>query len=695
MAELLLELFSEEIPARMQARAAADLGRALVKILRDDCGFSDIAQDAARVFATPRRLTAVIDGIPTKQADVTDERRGPRVDAPDKAIEGFLRSVGLDSADACEQRETKKGTFYFAVIEKKGRPTADLLAERIPALIEGFSWPKSMRWGKGSLRWVRPLQSVLCLFDGSVVPGSLALGHGTLSFSNRTRGHRWMAPDEIEIDSFAGYREALASAKVVLDPVERRRIIAEGADELARGEGLTFDAADPLLDEVAGLVEWPVCLLGKIEDAFMAVPAEVLVTSMKSHQKYFPLHDAGGGLANRFVVVANIAAPDGGNAIRAGNERVLRARLHDAKFFWEKDRESSLESRVPRLEDVVFHARLGSVGDKVRRLGSLAESVSRYVPDCDPAEAGRAAHLCKADLVSDMVNEFADLQGLMGRYYAIHDGEPAAVADAIADHYSPAGPSDDCPSAPVSVTLALAEKIDSLTGFFSIDEKPTGSKDPFALRRAALGIIRLILDNGLRLPLRTVMAESASLYGAKDPGAVASDLMAFFADRLRVHMRDQGLSHDLVSAVLAVADDDDLVRLVARANALKVFLETDDGANLLLAFRRAANIVAIEEKKDGQAFDGAIDPSLLALAEEQGLNDRLDAAATKIDSALAGEDFAAAMSALATLRAPLDTFFDKVTVNDDDRALRANRLRLLARIRAALASVADFTEIEG
>ncbi len=704
MAELLLELFCEEIPSRMQARAAADLGRALAKVLRDECGFADsVAKDAVRTFATPRRLAAVVDGVPTEQADVSEEKRGPRVGAPDQAVQGFLRSVGLDSIESCEQRETKKGTFFYAVIERQGRPTAEILAARIPALIEDFSWPKSMRWGETSLRWVRPLHSILCIFDGAIVPGVLTLGNAgegaTMAFSNRTRGHRWLAPEEIEVASFADYHAALAAAKVILDPAERRAVIANGARELAEGAGLVFDDGDALLDEVAGLVEWPVCLLGEIDAAFMAIPAEALVTSMKTHQKYFPLHDAAGELANRFIVVANIEAPDNGDAIRAGNERVLRARLHDARFFWDQDRKASLESRVPRLDDIVFHARLGSVGDKVRRLEVLAENIARQISGADAEAAARAARLCKADLVTGMVAEFADLQGIMGKYYAEHDGETPAVAAAIADHYSPAGPADRCPSAPVSVALALADKLDSLTGFFAIDEKATGSKDPFALRRAALGVIRLILDNALRLPLRGILETAANLRSAsgenRDAIEVANDLIAFFADRLRVHLRDSGLSHDVVSAILAVAEDDDLVRLVARAEALRTFLETDDGANLLLAFRRATNIVSIEEKKDGAAYDGPVDQARLEAAEEHALNDKLDVATKTIGAALADEDFSAAMTALATLRAPLDIFFDKVTVNAEDSAIRANRLRLLARIRAALASVADFTEIEG
>ncbi len=706
MAEFLLELFSEEIPARMQGRAADQLRTLLLDMTKSRLGFEkEVGADQIRSFATPRRLVAVIKDLPTEQPDVHEERRGPRTDAPEKAIGGFLRSVGFESVEQCEQRETKKGTFYFAVIERAGRPTADVLAEEVPALIESFSWPKSMRWGDGALRWVRPLHSVLCLFDGAVVQGAVSFGSATggdgttLSFGNRTRGHRWLSSGDLEVSSFAEYQAKLLDAKVMLDAVERRRAIQERGRTLADAAGIVFEPDDALLNEVAGLVEWPVCLLGTIDQAFMDVPAEALITSMKSHQKYFPLNDAAGNLANQFIVVANTEAPDGGDAIRAGNERVLRARLHDAKFFWDQDRKQTLESRVPQLDGIVYHAKLGSLGDKIRRLESLAAALATFVSGAEPTETRRAATLCKADLVTGMVGEFADLQGIMGRYYARHDGEADAVAQAIGDHHAPAGPSDTCPHEPVSVALALADKIDSLAGFFAIDERPTGSKDPFALRRAALGVIRLIVENQLRLPLRTVLAQALNSYGEiVASGAAASivdAIMEFFADRLRVHMRDQGLRHDVVSAVFAVAGDDDLVRLMRRADALKSFLDTDDGANLLTGYRRASNIVGIEEKKDGEKHDGAVDVAKLEEAEERGLNERLAAVEGDIDHALSAEDFEGAMTALATLRTPIDQFFDAVTVNSDDAGLRVNRLRLLSRIRASLSAVGDFTKIEG
>jgi glycyl-tRNA synthetase beta chain len=689
MAELLLEIFSEEIPARMQGPAADQLRKAVA----DLTGTEDI-----RAFVTPRRLVAVADGLPTVQPDVTEERRGPRVGAPEKATQGFLRSVGFDSLGQCEQREDKKGTFYYAVMHQKGRLTAEVLAEEIPALITKFSWPKSMRWGSGSRRWVRPLHSVLCLFDGAVVPGRLELGGGAedIAFCGQTRGHRWLAPETIVVRSFDDYRSKLASAKVMLDAAERRKSILDQAEALAARAKLILERDDALLAEVSGLVEWPVCLLGTFDEAFLDVPPEVLITSMKSHQKYFPLRDADGNLANRFVVVTNMEADDGGAAICAGNERVLRARLHDARFFWEQDRQRSLESRIEGLEGMVFHAKLGSLGAKVARLEGLTPSLAEFVPGADAALAVRAAKLCKTDLLSGMVGEFASLQGIMGRYYAHNDGEDAVVADAIAEHYSPAGPSDRCPAAPVSVALALADRIDTLAGFFLIDERPTGSKDPFALRRAALGVIRLILDNGLRVALRPLFERAVEAYGqGGDAAEVGASILAFFADRLRVHMREQGLRHDVVSAVLAVADDDDLVRLVARADALRGFLESDDGANLLTAFRRAANIVRIEEKRDGVSHGGAVDEAVLAEDEERALHTKLGEAAEAIAGALTDEDFAAAMAALAALRAPVDDFFDAVTVNADEPELRQNRLRLLSGIGAALATVADFTQIEG
>ncbi len=692
MAELLIELFSEEIPARMQDRAAADLKR-LVCAGLDEAG---LAYDRAEAFATPRRLALVVDGLPEKQPDSRIERKGPRVGAPEKAVQGFLKSVGL-TLDQLETRETPKGAVYMAVIERKGRPTRAVLAEILPAALAALPWPKSMRWGSGTLRWVRPLHRILCLFDGAAVPFDFS----GVAVGDETAGHRFLAPAPFAVRDFADYRERLRAAYVMLDAAERRAVIEGDAQRLAAAEGLELRPDPALVAENAGLVEWPVVLLGSIDPEFMALPPEVLTTAMRSHQKYFALQDESGALAPRFALVANMLAGDGGKQIVAGNERVLRARLADARFFWDQDRKRTLESRVPALDSVVFHARLGSLGDKARRIAGLARAVAAFVPGAEADLAARAGLLCKADLTTEMVGEFPELQGVMGRYYATHDGEPDAVADAIAAHYAPQGPNDACPKAPVAVCVALADKIDTLVGFWTIDEKPTGSKDPFALRRAALGVIRLIVENGLRLPLTGLFGEafnrlSEALAGKGEaPRFDADDLLRFFADRLKVHLREKGVRHDLISAVFAARADDDLVRLLARVEALGKFLETDDGANLLIAYRRAANIVRIEEKKDGARHDGAPDPALLEAEEERALADRLDAVGQGARAALEREDFEAAMAALATLRAPVDAFFDRVTVNCDQPDLRENRLRLLARIRRTMDEIADFSRIEG
>ena len=693
MAELLLEFFSEEIPARMQRGAAADLAR----LLGAELARRGLAAENVEAFAGPRRLAAVATGVPRRRPDTREKRRGPRVGAPDRAIRGFLRSAGLESLDSCERRETPKGAFWFAVTERKGAPTAALLPEAVRAVAEAMPWPKSMRWGAGRLRWVRPLRGVLCLFDGAVIPGALPLGDGAarIAFSGAAAGHRWMAPAPIAVSSFADYRAKLEAAYVVCDGAERARRIAAGARALAAEAGLEFRPDPALLEEAAGLVEWPVPLIGAIDAAFMALPPEVLATAMKTHQKYFPLYRQGGAPADRFIVVANIEAPDGGAAIRAGNERVLRARLHDARFFWDRDREETLESRAPRLDDVVFHARLGSVGDKRRRLEALAPAIARRVPGAAPDAAARAARLCKADLVTRTVIEFPELQGVMGRYYALHDGEAPEVADAIAGHYAPAGAGGACPEAPLSAALALADRLDTLAGFFMIGERPTGSRDPFALRRAALGTIRIIMERGLRLPLRALAETAAAGHGAESPPDAAAAVLAFVEERLRIHMRDRGLRHDVAGAVFAVADDDDLVRLRRRADSLAAFLATADGADLLAAFRRAANIVRMEEKRDGAAHRGAVDAEALAEPAEIALAGGLDRAGRAIAAALSDERFDDAMRALAALRGPVDRFFDEVTVNAPDARLRANRLRLLARIREALSAVADFSKIEG
>ena len=689
MAELLLEIFSEEIPARMQARAAEDLQRLVVEGL----GKNGLTGDGVRTYVTPRRLVLVIEGLPVAGPDVSEEKRGPRVGAPEQALNGFLASSGL-KLEELEQRDTGKGVFYFAVINRKGRATIEVLKEVVEAAMADFPWPKSQRWGANSVRWVRLLQSILCLFDGAVVPVTF----GPISAGNVSRGHRFLAPAEFTVKDFADYAAKLAAAKVVLDPVERRHAILSQAEAAAAREGLTLRADDGLLAEVTGLVERPNVLVGSIDDKFMGVPQEVLITSMRAHQKYFSLMN-GDKLAPRFLVTSNMEANDGGAAIVAGNERVLRARLSDAAFFWDTDRKARLDSRLPKLAERLFYAKLGTMADKVARMKVLARHLTAFVGNAPAADAERAAELAKADLSTEMVGEFPELQGIMGRYYALNDGEKPAVADAIAEHYSPLGPSDKVPTAPLSVCASLADKIDSLVGFFAIDEKPTGSKDPFALRRAALGVIRLVVENGLRLPLFTLFQFAHAQFKpgtlSGDPKRVAEDLMEFFADRLKVHLKEKGVRHDLVNAVFGLGDEDDLVRLLARVEALGNFLGSDDGANLLIAYRRAANIVRIEEKKDGISYAGPADAGALVEAEEKALHAALAEVRQAANSALKAEDFAGAMAALARLRRPVDAFFDKVTVNTDQPAIRVNRLKLLAEIGAAMGEVADFARIEG
>lgn len=698
MAELLIELFSEEIPARMQARAADDLKRLVATGLKD----AGLAHGEASAHVTPRRLTLVVEDLPEKQPDLREEKRGPKVDAPEKAIEGFLKANGL-AREQCEERVLDKGTFLFAVIEKTGAETKDVLPAVLEKAIGDLPWPKSMRWGDGDMRWVRSLERVLCLFGNDVLPLVL---RNDVPCGRETSGHRFLAPKPFEVDGFADYANKLRHAFVVLDRDERKAHIAEHAEAAAKAEGLTLRDDPGLLDEVTGLVEWPVVMTGRIDDAFMDVPDEVLITSMRAHQKYFSLLIADGSLAPRFVVVANTETKDDGAAIVAGNERVLRARLSDAKFFWDQDRKKKLEDGVAKLADSVFHAKLGTMAQKVERITALAGELAPYIPGCEADGAMRAAHLAKADLVTEMVYEFPELQGTMGRYYALKDGEAAAVADAIAEHYSPAGPNDTCPTAPASVAVALADKLDTLVGFFAVDEKPTGSRDPFALRRAALGIIRLVLENGLRLPLREALMKAywgynetvpdfeATLDGGHKPKILERELLDFFADRLKVHLRERGVRHDHVEAVFALGNEDDLVRLIARVDALSGFLASDDGENLVAAFKRASNIVAIEEKKDGASFDGDIDVDKLAQDEERALVDGLGESAERANVAIGDEKYVEAMEAMSTLRAPVDLFFDKVTVNADDADIRANRLRLLSQFRSTLGQIADFSRIE-
>jgi len=710
--ELLLELFSEEIPARMQARAAGDLAR----LVTDGLKAAGLSFGKVESFVAPRRLGLDIADIPATRPDVRDERRGPRIGASEQALQGFLKSAGLRSIDQCEKRDVKGVAYYFAVIEQKGGATAAALPDLIAAAIRSLAWPKSMRWAATRFAYVRPLHNILAVFDGKAVPGRFDCGGGTvLQYSTNTFGHRFMAPGAIDIQSGTAYRDKLRKAFVIADSAERKERIRQEAKALAAKHGLTVRDDDALLDEVTGLVEWPVPMLGRIDKDSMALPPEVLVTSMRAHQKYFALETPDGAMAPHFLVVANMVTEDRGAAIIVGNERVLKARLADARFFWETDRKVPLADRVKALETITWHAKLGSSGEKVRRIEALAAEIAKYISGAEEKKVRRAAQLCKADLTTGMVGEFPELQGVMGRYYAIHDNEDRDVANAIAEHWGPLGPSDKCPTAPVSVAVALADKIDSLVGFFAIDEKPTGSKDPYALRRAALGVIRLLVENRLRSPLAPVMRDAWSKHAlggmsashsanppvtprdgfGGSPDIVIRDLLAFFADRLKVTLREKGVRHDLIDAVFALGGEDDLVRLLARVEALRSFIESDDGRNLLVAYRRAANIVKIEAKKDKRESYGDPLPGNYKQAEEKALGAALDKVATESSALVGKEEFAGAMRLLAGLRAPVDAFFDKVTVNAPEKDLRANRLALLQRLAATMDKIADFSRIEG
>lgn len=760
MSELLFEIFCEEIPARMQPRAEADLER----LLGEKLTAAGLAWSSLTTFAGPRRLGLAIDGLPVKTDDVREERKGPRVGAPDKAVEGFLRGAGVDSLDACEKREDKKGEFWVAIIEKPGRATAEVIAEAIPEVMKAFPWPKSMKFGEGekTQRWVRPIQRLLCLFDSQVVDFEV-FGIRT---GNLTEGHRRMGRGPFEITDFAQYTKVLREdGHVIQQREEREAIILDGARTVCAEAGLELVEDPGLLTEVAGLVEWPVPLLGEMDPNFLDLPPEVITLTMKTHQKYFAVKKPGeAGVTSKFVVIANQLAPDGGKAIAAGNARVLSARLSDARHFWDNDRKTPLDEMAKELSKVTFHEKLGTVADKVERVAALARELAPVVgADADLAE--KAARLAKADLVSEMVYEFPELQGAMGRYYALDQGEDASVADAIKDHYKPQGPSDEVPTTPVSAAVALADKLDTLVGFWAIDEKPTGSKDPFALRRAALGVIRILLETGQRVPLAAAVEKSAAaafqswaskpsvgvvrflLQGSQSVTAtediyfeernvladllrtglsqhnatartdeeqffdlqrvtelqqqiepLAADLLAFFADRLKVHLRDEGIRYDVIDAVFALGDDD-LVRVTAKARALQAFLDTEDGAALLAGYNRASNIVRAEEKKDGEgAFEGELEAGYLAAApedQERALIAAVNTVKGEAQQALVAENFEAAMAALATLRAPIDAFFEHVTVNSEDAALRRNRLFLLSQIRTAVRAVADFDRIAG
>jgi glycyl-tRNA synthetase beta chain len=736
MPDLLLELFSEEIPARMQARAAEDLRKAVT----DRLVGAGLVYEGAKAFVTPRRLTLSVHGVPARQPDLREEKKGPRVGAPDNAIAGFLKAAGLKSIDEAKVQPDKKGDFYVAVIEKPGRSAIAVIGEMLPEVIKGFPWPKSMRWGEqskapGALNWVRPLHSIVATFgpeteEPEIVPFSV----GGIAAGNETRGHRFLAPAPFTVRRFADYAQKLDKAKVVLDAERRRDIILTEAKQLAFAQGLELIEDDGLLAEVAGLVEWPVVLMGSFDEKFLRIPEEVIRATIRNNQKCFVLRDAAHAkLVDKFILVSNLEAEDGGKAIVAGNERVIRARLSDAKFFYETDLKTRLEDRLPKFKDIIFHEKLGTQAERVERIERLAGELAPRV-GADIEKAKRAARLCKADLLTEVVGEFPELQGLMGKYYAEEQGEDEAVAHACEDHYKPKGPDDLVPSDPVSVTVALADKIDTLVGFWAIDEKPTGSKDPYALRRAALGVIRLLLENKLRIRLWKLIRNKAigfhqrtlgedgdlldELYEfsleARDPTSFpdsigtslgasylktvvrnADELLSFFADRLKVQLREQGARHDLVDAVFALQGQDDLLLIVRRVEALGKFLDTEDGKNLLAGYKRATNILRIEEKKDSREYTGAPDPGLYTLPEEKALAQAIEATKAEATRAVEKEDFEAAMRAMASLRPHVDAFFEKVTVNVDDKALRENRLKLLNEIRAATRAVADFSKIEG
>jgi len=677
MPDLLIELFSEEIPARMQGKAAADLQ----KLVTDGLVEAGLTYAGVAAFSTPRRLTLSLDGLSGESKASREERKGPKVGAPDQAIDGFLRGAGVAREDL-EIRDDKKGQAYFAVIEKPGRPAADIIAEVLEKTIRTFPWPKAMRWGAGPLRWVRPLQSIICLLSDEAGATVVPIDIDGITSGDTTRGHRFMTPDAFSVTNFDDYEAKLKRAKVVLRAEERADAIWQEASNQAFAKGLTLVEDKGLLTEVAGLVEWPVVLMGKIADDFLSLPPEVLQTSMKEHQKFFSVRNDKTDRIEQFVTVANIETTDNGATILAGNQKVLFARLSDAKFFWENDLRIAKAGMTPWLDslaDVTFHNKLGSQRDLIDRMTALAETLAPSV-GADPDLAAQAAQVAKADLSSEMVYEFPELQGLMGRYYSEAAGLPDAVAAACEEHYAPLGPSDEVPTAPVSVAVSLAEKLDKLTGFWRIDEKPTGSKDPFALRRAALGVIRIVLENDLTLPLGTHCDD---------------DLVRFFHDRLKVYLKDQGIRHDIIDACIAMPGNDDLNLLVKRAKALSQTVQTDDGENLLQGFKRANNILTQAEEKDGVEYSYGADIKFAETDAEKALFAALDAADAAIKPAMEAEDFTVAMTAMAHLRGPIDAFFTDVQVNADSEILRRNRLNLLSRIRTTCLAVADLTKIEG
>lgn len=757
MPDLLLELFSEEIPARMQAKAADDLRR----MVTDKLVAEGLVYEGAKAFATPRRLALTVHGIPARQPDLKTERRGPKMGAPDAAVQGFLKATGLNSLDEAKIQRDPKGDFYIALIEKPGRDAIDVLAEILPVIIRTFPWPKSMRWGArsgkpGSLSWVRPLHAITATFGPETEePDVVKFSVDGIETGQTTYGHRFMAPAAINVRRFEDYEAKLKAAKVILDPQARKDIIFADAKELTFAQGFDLVEDQVLLDEVSGLVEWPVVMMGSFEPEYLAIPEEVIRATIRNNQKCFVVRDSKTGkLTNKFVLTANIEAADGGKTIVSGNERVIRPRLSDAKFFYETDLKTKLENRLPKFEQIVFHEKLGTQAARIKRIESLAAEIAPLV-GADVTKATRAAHLAKADLLTEVVGEFPEVQGLMGKYYALAQGEDASVAAACEEHYKPQGPTDRVPTDSVSVAVALADKVDTLAGFWIIDEKPTGSKDPFALRRAALGVIRLVIENELRISLLNLLrlglnSELEGIFSSertnfldlsanvilrfwediltkdekwlvevfleesdaldqfiklrdkfierggeeKAVGILSLDALSFFADRLKVQLREQGARHDLVDAVFALGGQDDLLMIVRRVEALGKFLESDDGKNLLAGIKRASNILGIEEKKDKRAFNGAPDAALYGLAEEKALAKAIGEVQAEARAAVAREDFAAAMSAMAKLRPPVDAFFEKVRVNDDDPKVRENRLKLLNEIRSATRAVADFSKIQ-
>jgi glycyl-tRNA synthetase beta chain len=747
MPDLLLELFSEEIPARMQAKAADDLRRLVTEKLVAE----GLVYEGAKAFATPRRLTLTVHGIPARQSDLKEERKGPRVGGPDAAIAGFLKATGLASLDQAKiQRDPKKGDFYIALIEKPGRATFDVLADMLPVIVRTFPWPKSMRWGArsarpGALQWVRPLHAIVATFGiDTEEPDVVKFAIDGIEAGQTTYGHRFMAPAAISVRRFGDYEAKLKAAKVVLDPQARKDIILADARQLAFAQGFELIEDQALLDEVAGLVEWPVVMMGSFEKEFLSIPPEVIRATIRTNMKCFVVSDPRTSkLTNKFVLTANIEAPDGGKTIVGGNERVIRARLSDAKFFYETDLKTKLEDRLPKFENIMFHEKLGTQAERIARIERLAAEIAPLV-GADLEKTRRAAHLAKADLLTEVVGEFPELQGLMGKYYALAQGEDASVAAASEEHYKPQGPADRVPTDPVSIAVALADKIDALVGFWMIDEKPTGSRDPYALRRAALGVIRIVLERRINVHLfRLFIAhalqvffqieglpipEGANFYSIVDEefsqrlvslialkaatralrkfkvrnaarpteraAFVGGDLLSFFAERLKAQLRDQGARHDLVDAVFALGGQDDLLLIVRRIEALERFLETEDGINLLAGTKRAANILRDEEKKDSRIYQGRPITLLFKIDEEKFLAKAVKQAIRDASAAVAKEDFESAMSAMAKLRPAVDAFFDKVKVNDDDAKVRENRLKLLNEIRAATRAVADFSKIQ-